>query len=104
VQQIELLAGQRRDQQADAGDIAAGPVEARNQAVSDRIGGADKYDGSCSRCGLRRFCRIGAAGGEEDVDLSSEQIGHQLWQTLVMTFSEAVFDRDVLVFDVAGFL
>ena len=71
MQLIELLADERRHEQADAGNVAAGPVEACDQAVADGIGSTDKHDRSCGRCGLCRFCRIGATCGEEHIDLTT---------------------------------
>ena len=70
----------------------------------DRIGRAHEHDRDLRRCRLRRFCWIGTAGSENCANLAVDQILRQCWQPVVVPFSPAGIDRDVLALDVSRFL
>jgi hypothetical protein len=48
-------------------------------------------------------CGNGAAYGRDDVDLAADEFGGQCGQPIILALHPAVFDRDVLALDVAGF-
>jgi hypothetical protein len=57
------------------------------------------------RCGclLRGECR-GRRCGRNHGDAPANQIGRKLWQSIDLTVSPAVFERNILAFDVSGLL
>jgi hypothetical protein len=103
-QQGELLAAQRRSEQADAGDVAARPAQARNESCRDGIGRAHEHDRRRLRCRLRRPRRIGAAGGKKDIHFLIKQVGHERRQPLIVAFRPARLDHEIVVFGVTGLL
>jgi len=47
-------------------------------------------------------CRRAATGRDNHGYLSTNQIGRQRWQPIVVTIRPAEFDRDILAFDIAN--
>ena len=90
-------------EEAHAGDIAARPVEAGDEANSDRVG-ADREHDRNRRGGGFRGKRRSVARCDDHCHLAADQIGRQRWQPIVLILRPAVFDRDVLTFDIAGLL
>ena len=76
IQQPQTLGLQFRPEQAEPRDIAAGAVEARDDASLDRIGGANEDDRDRRGRRYYRFRRIGAAGCDDHRNLAADQIGH----------------------------
>ena len=80
--------------------VYAGPVEAGDQPVHDRIATGRKYD---------RHGRGGSLGRERCIDVrnndrhrQADQFSDQTRQALELVVSVTVFDRHVLAFDEAG--
>ena len=102
--QFETLRLQRGTDQAHTCNVAAGSVEARYETRLDRIGGADKDDRDRVGGRFRGFRRIGAAPGENDSDVSSNQLVGQGRQLVVVTLRPAIFDDNIPTFRVPIFL
>jgi hypothetical protein len=87
---------------ADAGDIAARTIEARDQAKPDGVGALGKDNGNArgSRLGGKR--RSDPAGGRDQRRRKANQIGHQSRQPAVVAFGPAIFDFGGLAIDIAG--
>src|SRR5262249_15591648 len=86
------------------GEVAAGPVEAPDDAELDGIAADREHDGY--RCRRRLGCqyrRITALRHNER-HMAAHEFCRQRGKPIVVTLRPAVFDRDVLAFDVAGFL
>jgi hypothetical protein len=73
--------------------IAARPVETRDKSSLNWIA----TDSEDDRYGGRR--RLAANG---DGSLTADQLSSQLGQPIVLTFSPAILDCDVLTFEIAG--
>ena len=65
-------------------------------------GREDDRDRRGGRFGRKR--RRDSSGRDDHGDLSVNQFGRQLRQSIDLIFGPAVFDRDVLALDIAGFL
>ncbi len=76
-------------------------VEARNEALLDRIAADQEHHGNGRRCCLGRECRGSGDRGDHRHPLV-DQFGRQGRQSVVATVRPAVFDRHVLALDVAG--
>ena len=101
-QQLESFPRDRRGEEARAGDFAARPVEASDEAQFDRVAAATENDGNGGGCRLGDQRRTGIRG--DHGDLTANQIGRQGWQSIELTFGPAIFDRDIPALNVAGFL
>src|SRR5262245_21064470 len=84
---------------AHTGDIAAGPVQACNEAKSDGIAGGAEYDGNACRGRLGRNRGPAAAAGEQNRDLTIDQLHRHRRQLLFTACCPAVLDPDVLAVD-----
>ena len=91
---------QLASQEADARDIAAGPIEARGNAGNDWIGANDKHDRDCGRRSFRDARATSA--GDNDFDISADKILCQSRQPVTMAFCPAILDRKVASLNVAG--
>jgi len=91
----------RSSDDADAGDVCTRPVETGHEPGFDRVDTDNKDDGD------RRSRGFGCVGRNAINDnhryLSPNQIGRQSRQTMNIAPRPAVFDRQVLTFDVACF-
>src|SRR5262249_14459345 len=78
-------------------------VQAGDEALLDRIeaGREDDRNRRCCRLG-HRGSRNGAYGNHRH--LTTNQIGRECGQSIIVTLCPAILDRNVLAFDVAGFL
>ena len=103
VQEPEPLCRELHIHGADTGDVAARPVEAGDETSLDRVAAGAEDDRNCRGRGFGRECRWHAARCGDDGHPAADQIGRQFRQSIVLTLCPAVFDRDVLAFDVAGF-
>jgi hypothetical protein len=103
VQQLEPLCRQLCRNKRDACNVATRPVETGDEPGLDRVNTDNKDD--WDRRG-RRFsgeCRR-AADGRYYGHLTTNQIGRQARQSIVLALRPTVFDRDVLALDVASFV
>src|SRR5262245_8290063 len=89
-------------QTADARDIPAGPVHARDETVLYLVAAGledNRYRGGCClRCKGGR----GRAACRDDSDLTANEIGGQQRQSIVLTVRPPIFDRHVPPLDVSG--
>jgi hypothetical protein len=87
----------------DPGGVAARPVEAGNEANFHRVSANDEDDGNrrrrCFGCKRSR----GADRCDDDSHPPANQVRREIRQALVVTFAPAIFDGDILTFDVTGF-
>jgi hypothetical protein len=87
---------------SDARDIATWPVQAGDETQFDRIATDREHDGNRDRRCLGRECRGGTDRRDNRAHLTTHQIGRHRRQAIILTFRPAIFDCDVLSFDVAG--
>jgi hypothetical protein len=86
-----------------AGEVAAGAAEAGREAELHRIdtnGEDDRHGRGCRLGGKRR----GRADRDHAGHAAVGEIGCQHRQSVILAVCKAIFDRDVLAFDVAGLL
>ena len=86
----------------DAGDVAAGPVEAGDKSDCDRVA-ADRRRRSESSWSPPLPLRCGTAAAAITATWRRDQIGRQAGQSIVVAVRPAIFDRHVLALDKAGF-
>jgi hypothetical protein len=104
VQQAEPLGLKPRGEHIDPGDVAAGLIEAGDDAQPDGVGADGEDNGNCRARRLGRVHDWSACAREDHARLPPDQIGRQCRQSLVLTFPPTVFDRHILAFDIARFL
>src|SRR5262249_23986424 len=103
VHQFQPLRPYLRVQRRYAPDVAARSGEARDKAKSDRLGRYLEYDRTRrGRC-LARQCRRSATRRGNHGYLTTDEIGRQWPQSIVLAVRPAIFDRHVAAFDIAGF-
>ena len=96
-EQLQTLSSQHASDKDHAGDIPTRTVEARNEAVPDRIGrGKNNWNRRACSLGRQRGRR---AAGEYRGDVITDQIGRKGWQAVILTFRITIYDPDVLAFD-----
>src|SRR5438477_471166 len=100
--QLETLGRELGDHHSDAGQVAARPGKAGDEAALDRVRSANEYNRNRRGRVLRRSCRSDCVRCDH-VDLAADKIGCQCRELLKATFCPTVFNRDVLSFDVARF-
>src|SRR5262249_49847630 len=102
VKQLHLLCRNVAEQEAHAGDVVARPGEARDHGKLGR--GTPHREHDRNRAGYHRL-RLeplaGAAGRDEHVDATSNQIARQPRYAIDLPFGKAIFDGDVLSLDKA---
>ena len=76
--QLEPLGRQLGRRDADAGEVAARPGEAGDQAQLDRVAAVMKTIGIVEVALLRRACTGSAAVGHDHVDLAADEVGSQV--------------------------
>ena len=100
MQQFQSLRGSLHHQYGHARGIAAGPVEAGNEAEPDRVGGRRKHDRNGRSCRLcRQPCRSGKRRNRGHLVVN--QIGRQSGKPLILIPGETIFDSYVLTLDKA---
>ena len=77
MQQPKLLGRKAGIHGGDAGDVAAGPIEAGDEA-GHRVGAGDEHDRNCRGRGLGSQRRRHAAWGRDDAHSPAYQLGRQL--------------------------
>jgi hypothetical protein len=88
----------------NTGDICARPVEAGDKAEFDWVGAGDKDDGNGRRRRFGRERRCYAPHRDDDGHLTSNQIGRQGGDPIILTLRPAVVDGHVPALDVAEFV
>jgi hypothetical protein len=77
LQELQPLGAKLGEIEKEAGDVAAWPREARDQAAGDRVGlQVMRDDGDGGRGGSHDVHSAGA-DGSDDVDLAVDQLGRQ---------------------------
>jgi hypothetical protein len=99
-QQLQPLRHQLVDQEAHAGEVAAGPVEAGDEAQLDRVAAGHEDNRKRRRRRLGGECRGGRVR-DEHADLTANQIGRQGRQSIKLPLRGTVLDCHVLAFDEA---
>jgi len=87
----------------DVREIAVRPRQATHHAQPDRVTPHLKHDRDCRSCGFRGERDLGAAGRDDDGDLTIDQVRRERRQSVISTVCPLEFDRDVPALDVAGF-
>ena len=95
MQQIEPLCRQLTVEKVDPRQVAARSGEAGDKTEPDRVLGGNKGDRDRRGCRLGSGRRGGGARGDYG-DLSANQFGRQLRQSIVFVLGEAVNDCYVL--------
>ena len=104
MQEPQPLGRHLRGEKIDAGCVAAGPGEAGDKTKPDRVIADTEDDRDRRCCSFGRERRRDVAGRGDHGHLSADQIGQQRRQAIVLDLQPVVLDRDVLAFDVAGFV
>jgi hypothetical protein len=87
---------------AEAGDVAARPVEAGDETRLDRVPGHAEDHRDRRGCGFGSKCRCCAAHCRDNGHSASDKICHQLRQPIESVFGKSVFDCHVAAFGKAG--
>ncbi len=95
-QHLQPFGSQEPGHETHAGHVAAGPVEAADQPVHDRIAASPEYDRHRRGGGLGRERRIDIR--DNDRHRQADQLGDQTRQAVQLIVGVAVFNRDVLAF------
>src|SRR5262245_40520720 len=103
MQQVEPLCRQLTRKKIDLSQVAARPGEAGDKTEPDRVLGGNKGDRDRRGCRLGSGRRGGRARGDYG-DLSANQFGRQLRQSIVLVLREAVDDCYVLSLHIADVL
>jgi hypothetical protein len=90
MQQCQPFAPHLADEDADSGGVAAGPVEAGDEAKLHRVFGADENDWDDRGCCLCRKRRALTAGGGNHRNADFSKIDRQRRQSIVMTLGPAL--------------
>jgi hypothetical protein len=101
VQQLQQFRTNLHVQVGHACDVASQPAQAGDKPDLHRITDGGEDDG-CRRG--RRLCCHRSRGGQrgDDSHLALNQIGCHGWQSIVLTFSPAVYNCHVPALDKAG--
>ena len=102
MQKLQTLGLQFGPEKSHAREVAAGPIEAGDEAARHRIAGADKHNRNLSSCGLGYRRRWGI--GRDHRDFATYQIGSQYPDAIVLTPGPLVIHRDISTVDVTGFI
>jgi hypothetical protein len=84
--------------QRHAGDIAAGPVEARDNAERHGIAADDKDNGNSRSGCFGGADRRSASGGDNYRYPSADEVGRKGGQPIILTVCVAVFERHIPAF------
>src|SRR5262249_37941843 len=104
VQESETLSLHLANKKVYTCRVAAGPVETGDKPQLDWVVTAGEHDRNCRR---RLFgCQRGpdASRRTDDADLRPKQVDDECRQSIVLTLGPAIFDGDVLPFDVSALL
>jgi hypothetical protein len=98
LEQVNLLCRTVLERARQSCCVAAGPREAGNVALADRIGRIAQDDGGCG-IGLlhRRDCL--AQAGHDDIDAEAREFCREVGKALVSSLGEAPLDDEILAID-----
>jgi len=99
--QFEPLRVQLDEYTAEAREVTARSGETGDETVRDRVASRED-DRDCSG-GVFRRERRRAAGRDDHVNLAPDKIGGQGRHPIVVSLRPAIFDRQILSLDIAGF-
>src|SRR5215831_3654518 len=102
-EQLEAFGRQVAGENTEAGEVATRSRQTSDEAGADRVADAGENDRDCRGRVLRRECRREAAACNDQIDLAVDKMGGHRGQPIIATLGPAVFDRNVLPLDVAGF-
>ena len=102
VQKLQTLGLQFGPEKSHAREVAAGPIEAGDEAARHRIAGADKHNRNLCGCSLGYRRRWGI--GRDHRDFTTYEIGSQYPDAIVLTPRPLVIHRDISTVDVTGFI
>src|SRR5262249_23640711 len=98
-QQLHALGHQFVGKEVDAGGIAARAVETCYQAELDRVTSYAEHDRDRRGRGLSRESSSRGAWRGNHTHLPTNEISHQLWQTIILTVGPAKFGDHVPALD-----
>jgi hypothetical protein len=84
--------------------LASGRLRLATRPVLTGSAAVMKTIGMVEVAGLGGLAGIAAAGGDDQGDLAVHQFRGEAWQSIVLAFGPAIFDRQILAVDVSGFL
>src|SRR5262249_6765529 len=84
-----------------AGQVAAGSGKACDEPNLDRVDPYPEDDRNGRSRRLGRHCRSSAAGRHNHGHLTVNQFGRKHRQSIILAFRPAIFDLDVLAFDIS---
>jgi len=90
---LELLENQ-------AGYVSSGSRKTRDQTVSDWVTN-DRYDDGNGSCHLLRCSRTGRPMGHDYIDLQSNKLIRQNWQTVELPFRPPILESHIPAFFVS---
>ena len=101
MQQFQPLRRYHHVQLGYARDVAAGPIQAGNQAGFDRITTDREYNWDAGGRGLGRECRGNRTRAEHGHIPANKISGHH-WQSIIPAFRPAIFDSEILAVHIAN--
>ena len=102
MKQLEMLRHQLRGEQVHARDVAARPVEAGDETKC--LTGSPPVAKTIGIVVVAALAADAAVPPADDHHLTANQASRKSRQTIDLIFRLAIFDRDVLALDIAGFL
>ena len=103
MQQLETFPHQLNGQTRYTCHVAARPVQARYEAELDRSTPATKTIGMVEVGALA--ANVGTMPAATIMlNLTTNQLSREDWQSIVITFGPPIFDRHFPAFDIAGFV
>ena len=100
-QQLEPLRGHGIAQPADPRHVSARTIKAGHQAELHRVAAGGKHDGNDRRRSLGGNARRGDAGGGDDRNLTTDQIGGKRRQIVILALRPAILDRNIAALNIA---
>ena len=95
------LRGHGIAQPADPRHVSARTIQAGHQAELHRVAAGGEHNGN-DRCrSLGGNSRRGDAGGGDDRNLTTDQIGGERRQLVILALRPAILDRDIAALDIA---
>jgi len=104
VQQLQSFRPEFADQEVHARNIASRPVEAGNETVFDRVARGGENDWNRRSRGFGCECRRDVPGRNDHRHLKADQVGRECRQSVNLASRPAVFDVDIAVLDITGFI